>query len=155
MCIISSSCDWKKYTLYWSLYTLHPCVSVFPSNVSRGWILMQCILYMYMCGTWCIALDQFSLLKMNYGINAIFNFNRCLNHVYFSQTSSEVKCFCSASLYINLWPKRPSLTGLETLLSGLVSLKFAWHNEPMSNKFDSLLSDLVWESNLFLKFWLP
>lgn len=86
---------------------------------------MQCILYMYLCSTLFIALNQFSLFPMNYGLNDFFNFSRFLNHVYFSQTFFEVKCFCSASLYINLRPNGPSLTGLETLFSGLDSLKDA------------------------------
>lgn len=149
MYITSSSCDRKKtHTLFKPLHFTSLCIGISVKLSERG-ILMQCILYMYMCGTLFIAFDQFSLFQMNYGLNAIFNFNRFLNHVYFSQTSFEVWCFRSASLYVNLWPNRPSLTGLETLFCGLVSLKDAWHIEPFSDKFDSLLSDLFWESNMF------
>lgn len=154
MYITSSSRDRKKnHTLYLRLYTLHPCVSLFPSNYPRGWILMQCILYMYLCGTLFIALNKFSLFPMNYGLNEFFNFNRFLNHVYFSQTSFEVKCFCSASLYINLWPNGPSLTGLETLFSGLDSLKDAWYIEPFKkNWLTSIRFSL--RKQFVLKCWL-
>lgn len=35
---------------------------------------MQCILYMYLCGTLFIALNQLSLFPMNYGLNDFFKF---------------------------------------------------------------------------------